>query len=80
MALFILRRSLPRPAQRVKATSNPRFISLSPVLWLLTNAIAEDPFDGDVLATLNPILDEGLPSVLIVPLLPLLGRGRAQLG
>jgi hypothetical protein len=79
-AAFILRRSLLRPADCTKATCDSVLVALSPIAREFFDAIAQNLLDGNVVAALNPIVDERLPSILIVALLLFVGGYRVHLG
>src|SRR5579859_3961645 len=78
-ALFIFRPSFPCPSHRAEAARYAGLISLVPISGLLFEAVAEDLLDGDMLAALDPLVDQRLPSVLIITLLLLLRGRRTQL-
>lgn len=63
------------PADGAQTSRDARLISVSPIAGLLVEAIAEDLLNGYVLTTLDPLLYQRLPGVLVITLL-LLVRGR----
>ena len=78
-AVLVLCRSLSRPAERAQASRDASFISRRPILRELFNAIAENPFNSDILTVFDPTLDQLLPSVLVIALLLILSCRRIQL-